>query len=183
MTPKNARAYGAKPDMKHFLLQMLALTVTVAGFCAEPVRLLEKANVLPLALDDDFEFRKQKLFFNDPRIEKPTTNQALAFERQRINFGAVTQVDRVQRYGHYFTFFWRSERKADLTVRLEYRQENLGALVQAREVDYPGAKGSFKTDFRVIGDDYTEDGKITAWRVVLIENGRIVALNQSFLWN
>jgi hypothetical protein len=28
-----------------------------------------------------------------------------------------------------------------------------------------------------------EDGKVTAWRAVLIENGKIVALNQSFLWN
>lgn len=169
--------------MKQFLLQMLACAFTVASVCAEPVQLLEKANVLPLSLDDDFEFRKTKLFFNDPRVEKPTNNQMLAFERQRVNFGAVTQIDRQQRYGHYFTFFWRADRAADLTVRLEYRQENLGALVQAREVNYPKAKGSQKTDFAIIGDDYLEDGKVTAWRAVLIENGRIVALNQSFLWN
>jgi hypothetical protein len=169
--------------MKQFLLQMLACALTVASVCAEPPQLLEKANVLPLSLDDDFEFRKAKLFFNDPRVEKPTTNQMLAFERQRINFGAVTQIDRQQRYGHYFTFFWRTHRPADLTIRLEYRQENLGALVQARELRYPNAKGSQKTDFAIIGDDYLEDGKVTAWRAVLIENGRIVALNQSFLWN
>jgi hypothetical protein len=169
--------------MKQFLLQMLACVLTVASLCAEPVQLLEKANVLPLALDDDFQFRKTKLFFNDPRVEKPTTNQMLAFERQRVNFGAVTQIDRQQRYGHYLTFFWRADRAADLTVRLEYRQENLGALVQAREVNYPKAKGSQKTDFSIIGDDYLEDGKVTAWRALLIENGRIVALNQSFLWN
>ncbi len=169
--------------MKHFLLQMLACALAVAGICAEPVQLLEKANVLPLALDDDFEFRKTKLFFNDPRVDKPTNNQMLAFERQRINFGAVTQIDRQQRYGHYFTFFWRTDRTADLTVRLEYRQESLGALVQAREIAYPQVKGSKKTDFAIIGDDYLEDGKITAWRAVLIENGKIVALNQSFLWN
>jgi hypothetical protein len=35
----------------------------------------------------------------------------------------------------------------------------------------------------VTGDDYRMDGKVIAWRVVLIENGTIVALNQSFLWN
>lgn len=169
--------------MKQFLLQMLACVLTATGICAEPVRLLEKANVLPLALDDSFQFRKTKLFFNDPRLDKPTNNQMLVFERQRINFGAVTQVDRQQRFGHYFTFFWRTDRTADLTIRLEYRQENLGALVQAREVSYPKAKGSQKTDFAIIGDDYREDGKITAWRAVLIENGKIVALNQSFLWN
>jgi hypothetical protein len=48
---------------------------------------------------------------------------------------------------------------------------------------YSAAKGSFKSEFDIIGDDYLDDGAITAWRAVLIENGRIVALNQSFLWN
>jgi hypothetical protein len=55
--------------------------------------------------------------------------------------------------------------------------------VQARELSYPAAKGSFKSEFKVIGDDYNEDGRVTAWRAILIENGKIVGLNQSFLWN
>ncbi|MES2569083.1 MAG: hypothetical protein V4710_03395 [Verrucomicrobiota bacterium] len=169
--------------MKRFFLQLLTLALAATGFCAEPARLLEKANVLPLALDDAFEFRKTKTFLNDPVLFKPTVDPMITFERQRLNFGAVTQFDRRERYGHYFTFFWRSKRKTDLTMRLEYRQENLGTYVQAQDKTYPGAKGSFKSDFKVVGDDYNKDGKITAWRAVLIENGRIVALNQSFLWN
>lgn len=40
-----------------------------------------------------------------------------------------------------------------------------------------------KSEFQIIGDDYEQDGQVTAWRAVLIENGRIVAVNQSFLWN
>ena len=168
--------------MKRLLLPLASLALAAASFGAEPAR-LEKANVLPLALDDAFQFRKTKLFLNDPRLFKPTIDPMISFERQRVNFGAVNQIDRQQRYGHYFTFFWRATRKADLTVRLEYRQENLGSYVQARELNYRGAKGTMQTDFRVIGDDYNEDGKITAWRALLIENGRIVALNQSFLWN
>jgi hypothetical protein len=40
-----------------------------------------------------------------------------------------------------------------------------------------------KSEFQIIGDDYEQDGKITAWRALVIENGKIVALNQSFLWN
>jgi hypothetical protein len=68
-------------------------------------------------------------------------------------------------------------------VRLEYRQEKLGSHVQAQEIHYDHVSGSLKTNFAVIGDDYNEDGKVTSWRALLIENGRIVALNQSFLWN
>ena len=170
--------------MKRLLTSLAALALVAAtGFCGEPPRLLDKAAVLPLALDDAFQFRKTKIFLNDPDLYKPTLEQMIAFERSRINFGAITNIDRQQRYGHYFTFFWRSTRKADLTFRLEYRQANLGSHVQAQEISYKETKGSMKSEFKVIGDDYNEDGRITAWRALLIENGKIVGLNQSFLWN
>lgn len=169
--------------MKRLLLTLAAVTLAATGMAAELPRQLDKANVLPLALDDAFQFRKTKLYLNDPLLNKPTIDPMIAFERQRVNFGAVNSYDRRQRYGHYFTFFWRSERRTDLTLRLEYRQANLGAYVQARELSYPAAKGSFKSEFKVIGDDYVEDGRVTAWRAVLVENGKIVGLNQSFLWN
>ena len=169
--------------MKRLILHLGSLALAVAGLAAEPARLVEKANVLPLALDDAFQFRKQKLFLNDPRLFKPAYEEMISFERQRINFGAVNQNDRRERWGHYFTFFWRTQRRADLTMRLEYRQQALGSHVQARELHYPAAKGSMKSEFRIIGDDYEQDGQVTAWRALLIENGRIVALNQSFLWN
>jgi len=67
-------------------------------------------------------------------------------------------------------------------VRLEYRQEKLHEFVQAQEVSYANVHGNHKTEFKVIGDDYFDDGRVTAWRCVLIENGRIVAENRSYLW-
>ncbi len=171
--------------MTRLFLQWLALAfLSTAGFCAEAPKalILDKASVLPLALDDAFSFRKTKILFNDPRIQPMTTEAMLNFERQRVNFGAVTQLDRRQRYGQYYTLFWRSTRPTDLTVRFEYRQEKLGAYVQAQERFYKGAKGTNVSDFSVIGDDYNEEGRVTSWRAILIENGKIVALNQSFLW-
>ena len=167
------------------MLASLALAVTT-GLAKEPKVLptqLDKANVLPLALDDAIKFRKTKIFVNEPELLKPTIDNMISFERQRINFGAVTAYDRQQRYGHYYTFFWRADRKADLTIRFEYRQQKLGAYVQAKELHYPAVKGSVESKFSVIGDDYAEEGKVTAWRAILIENGKIVGLNQSFLWN
>lgn len=169
--------------MKRLLIGLASLALAVAELSAEPAHLLQKANVLPLALDDAFQFRKTKAQLNDPRTNKPTVDPMIAFERARLNFGAVSSLDRQERYGHYFTFFWRASRKADVTVRLEYRQENLGAYVQAQEKTYKNAKGTMTSEFKVIGDDYNQEGKVTAWRAVIIENGKIVALNQSFLWN
>ncbi len=163
------------------MLASLALAAT--GFCKELPRQLDKAVVLPLSLDDAIQFGKTKIFLNEPELFKPTTEQMISFERQHINFGAVTQFDRQQRYGQYYTFFWKTGRKADLTVRFEYRQQRLGSYVQAKELFYPAVKGSVKSQFQVIGDDYAEEGKVTAWRAVVIENGKIVGLTQSFLWN
>jgi hypothetical protein len=107
---------------------------------------------------------------------------SITFERDYRLFGAVTNLDRRQRYGNYFDFFWRAKRLADVTVRLEYRQEKLHAQVQAQEVSYANVRGTQKTEFKVIGDDYFDDGKVIAWRCLLIENGAVVAENRSFLW-
>ena len=82
-----------------------------------------------------------------------------------------------------FHLFWRAKRDANITMRLEYRQEKLHAHVQAQEISFPNARGNHKTDFKVIGDDYFEDGRVIAWRCLLIENGRIVAENRSFIWD
>jgi hypothetical protein len=173
--------------MKRLLISLAtALAAVSAGWCSEPqppTKQLDKANVLPLALDEHFQFRKTKLFVNDPVYFKPTQDPTILFERERINFGAVNNVEKAARLGNYFTFFWRCTEKADVTVRLEYRQENLGSYVQAREVSYTGATGSMKTDFKVVGDDYRQDGRVTAWRALLIVDGKIVGLTASYLWD
>ena len=166
------------------LAGLAAALLAATALGADAPTPLDKARVLPLALDDDFAFRKTEVFLNDPQYLKPTSDPMLNCERQRLNFKAVTAVDKDQRHGHYFTFFWRVARPVEeVTVRLEYRQENLGSFVQAREVAYEHAKGSMKTKFEIVGDDFHEDGRITAWRALLIENHKIVGLTQSYLWN
>ncbi len=97
-------------------------------------------------------------------------------------FGAVTRLDQRQRFGDYFDFFWRAKKSAPITVRLEYRQEKLHAHVQAQEIFLGTVHGSRKTSFKVVGDDYFDNGRVVAWRCLLIENGVIVAENRSYLW-
>ncbi len=169
---------------------LLATLATTAGFAFDIRDVtndlshsIDQVNVLPLALDDAFQFRKIMIQFNDPTINKPSFDPMINFERSRLNLGAINGFERRARYGHYMKFFWRCSRRADVTVRLEYRQQNIGAFVQARETEYKGVKGSQMTEFDIIGDQYLQDGKISGWRVLLIENGKIVGLNQSFLWN
>ena len=189
-----------------FSLILLVLGASSEGARREEPRIVEKVTPLPVALDKDFEFRKTKLFLIS---EKPSTagqrtrqttstlgakstspNQKTAtlqdvpitFERQYRMFGAVTGLDQRQRFGNYFDFFWRAKRPSDVTVRLEYRQEKLHEHVQAQEITYRNVRGSHKTEFKVIGDDYFDDGRVIAWRCLLIANGQIVAENRSFMW-
>ena len=152
-----------------------------------PNHLLTKAPVLPLSIDPAFQFRKNKLYFLESAqatgVLRPSDEPSLAFERQHLLYGAISGSDIRNRYGNYFTFFWRAKRTANLTMRLEYRQVRLGAYLQAREIEYPNAKGNFTSHFQITGDDYNEGGKVVQWRAVLIEDHRvIVGLTQSYLW-
>jgi len=185
--------------MKSGIVLVLGLVVAATASAADTARQLVKVNPLPVALSDDFQFRKTKLFYLSeiaPKSRKSlsstvsssgTRNAGIAeasmnFERTYRMYGALTSADQRQRFGNYFDFFWKAKRPGNVTVRLEYRQEKLRSFVQAREIDCPNVKGNQKTEFAVIGDDYLNDGRVISWRCLLIENGRIVAENRSYLW-
>src|SRR5215471_3887190 len=200
-----------RPITTLLLFLLLAGSIAFARPREQP-RIIERVVPLPIALSDDFQFRKTKLYLlteNIPGQEKSsTTDQAaqsanksgklsgtapssktttvqdasIRFERQYRLWGAVTKLDQHERSGNYFDFFWEARRPANLTVRLEYRQEKLHAHVRALELFYPNARGSNKTEFKVVGDDYFDDGRVIAWRCLLIENGTVVAETHSYLW-
>lgn len=186
---------------------MLATLSASSKSPPEEPKVVEKIRPMPVALDKNFEFRKTKLLYIGEKGPQPTTGSRqttstlskkstsstsqktatlqdapITFERQYRMFGAVTNLDQRQRWGNYFDFFWRAKRPSDVTVRLEYRQEKLHEHVQAQEITYRNIRGTNKTEFKVIGDDYFDDGQVIAWRCLLIANGRIVAENRSFLW-
>jgi hypothetical protein len=161
---------------------LLSLAFSSCSTPPEPATKLEKAAVLPLEINDKFEFRKikQAYFSGDPA--PVTKSEPVEFERKRLEWGAVDRYQLERRYGNYYTFFWRTSERADVTVRLEYRQAALGNYVMAMERYYPQARGSYKSEFNTAGDEHLEYGRVTSWRVLLIVDGRIVAFRQSFMW-
>jgi hypothetical protein len=191
-----------------FLIATIGVSIFASAWAgaAEEPRLLAKVTGLPIALDKNFEFRKAKLYFLSDKpqhLRAHTTardtgqiggitpfsrsatvqDASITFERQYRLYGAVTALDQSQRYGDYFDFFWRCKQPADVTVRLEYRQEKLHAHIQAQEISYSNVRGTHKTEFKVVGDDYLDDGRVIAWRCLLISNGAIVAEKRSYLWD
>ncbi len=192
--------------MKRILAWIALGSSAVAAVAAEPVQIVEKPAALPLALSDEFQFRKVTLFQNGAmgaadlggvgpagkgdKGGKPgkagkglNYEPMIDFETKYRNFGAISNLDLKERMGQYFTFIWRADRTANLTLRLEYRQDKLGPFIQAREVPLGEVSGSGKTEVAITGDDYLWDGRISSWRAVLVEDGRIVALYSSALWN
>ena len=167
------------------LLSSLVVLTLLAGCSVPegPATRLPKANVLPLAIDDAYQFRKILTSSFDPEyVEIETKNDMINFERARRSFGAIDSTEMAQRYGNYYTIFWRNSTRSDVTLRLEYRQAGLGNFVMAKERSYTDTVGSHRSTFEVTGDEFLENGRVTAWRALLIVEGRIVALSQSYMW-
>jgi hypothetical protein len=175
--------------IRPFVLLCAALAVALAGCVTTegPATRLDKANILPLELDDAYQFRKILTSVFDPALDEQQLSGArssgvIEFERQRRTWGAVDSLEVSKRHGSYFTFFWRTSKDSDVTLRLEYRQAGLGNYVMAQERFFPAARGSHRSTFQVTGDEFLENGLVSAWRAVLIVDGRIVALRQSAMW-
>ncbi len=160
---------------------------------------VSSANPLPLALNDDFKIEKVFSLLIDPAVTGASKNSDpavagasrsaeisawLQMETARRYFGAINNFERRARDGHAYTIHWkvRPATKGEVTVRFEYRQRKLGSHVQTQDVVYPNASGFMRTEFAVQGDEYYQDGAVIAWRVLLIEDSRVVGLQQSFLW-
>ena len=174
---------------RSFSLQHSAFSLLIAcsllTSCATepPVIKLEKANVLPLAIDRNFAFRKETQFLNDPATFRPSRSDAVSFMRRSYMWPATTRLEQDALRGSYLNFYWWNHGpRQDVTIRLEYHQAGLGNEVLAREINYPQMQGSRTSVFKIIGDDYLENGRVTSWRALLIVDGKIVGLTQSFLW-
>ena len=154
------------------LLALSSLTIVAPSQAARErgrTKSCGKISPLPVALSNDFEFRKTKLFFLSDKPPKPrqgggagrrssTLGGKVEFPRRRKRrqsqdapsplsaqyrlFGAVTALDQRQRFGSYLDFYWRAKRPSDVTVRLEYRQEKLHEHVQAQEISYRNVRGT-----------------------------------------
>lgn len=164
------------------LVSWFATLLVFGAICRAESVIVAEPEVLPLSLDDSFRIEKVFTQVVDPKRNAQTKVEALKAEVERRYFGAINEFERKQREGNYFTVQWKAPKGSDLTVRLEYRQKNLGSHVQALEARYPRSFGSERTEFSVLGDDYRQDGAVTAWRLLLIKEGKIVGVRQSFLW-
>lgn len=123
---------------------------------------------------------KVKTFHLVAGDERAAADQAIPFEYKHYMYGAITSQEKRDREGHYYTVMWRVEKTGPVTIRFEYRQGDSRSEVKRQEAGATGQRGTVK--FEVNGADYQTGGKVTAWKITLLQNGDVVGSQQSFLW-
>lgn len=130
------------------------------------------------------QISKVKYYHLHPGIPVSTIDPAVQFERDYLLYGAVTKAQVRERFGHYYTIFWKAtDRSQPVKVRFEYRQANTGLEAHVQEVEVTDLHRTNSSKFFVVGNEYNTSGRVTAWRVSLLRGEEELASQQSYLWN
>ncbi len=118
-------------------------------------------------------------------ITKPViaVDPSYIFERNALLHGAISNVERLERQGDYFTIFWQAEdRSQPVTVRLEYRTKVSGMAIKSITEEVTDIKRKNVTKFSFIGQTFVTNGPIIAWRVSLVRGKDEITHYNSYLW-
>jgi len=153
-------------------LLLAALTATLLAACSS------------LSVVPGGRITKVNYYHLHPGVVTRTLDPAVAFERDYHLYGAVTKAETINRQGHYYSIFWRTDdRTQPVKLVFEYRQANTGLEILRQELAIDSPRRSNVSHFQVTGDSYHTDGRITGWKVRLIRGDEELASQQSYLWN
>ena len=126
---------------------------------------------------------KVKYYHLQPAVPAITQVQAVNFEREHYLYGAVTAEEIRNRFGHYYTIFWKlDDRTGPVTVRFDYRMANSGLKAFSKEIVVDDIRRSNITKFEVNGEEYQKNGRVTMWKVSVLRGKEELVSQQSFLW-
>jgi len=127
---------------------------------------------------------KVKYYHLMPNHVPNTQDPAILFEREHFLYGAVTKSEIVDRFGHYYTVFWKvKDRTGPVTVRFEYQQAVTGLTKKVQEQIVDDVHRSNLSKFEVVGQEYQKSGRVLAWRVTILRGKEELVSQQSALWN
>lgn len=127
---------------------------------------------------------KVKYYHLTQGVPQRTQDPALVFERQHFLYGAVTSKEIINRFGHYYSIFWKlDDRTGPVTVRFQYRMTNSGLQEFSQEQVVDEIGRSNLSRFEVNGPEYQKNGRVTMWRVSILRGKEELVSQQSYLWN
>ncbi|MBK8094472.1 MAG: hypothetical protein IPK32_21555 [Verrucomicrobiaceae bacterium] len=113
-----------------------------------------------------------------------TQVQAVNFEREHFLYGAVTAEQIKNRFGHYYTIFWKlTDRTGPVRVRFDYRLADAGLKIFSKEVVVEDVRRANITELAVNGAEYQKNGRVTMWKVSILRGKEELVSQKSFLWN
>ena len=127
---------------------------------------------------------KVKYYHLMPNYAPRSQDPAILFEQQHHLHGAVTKAEIMDRFGHYYTVFWKADdRTGPVTVRFEYQQAQSGLTKRVQEQIVEDIRRNNVSKFQVTGPEYMKSGRVIAWRVSVLRGKEELVSQQSALWN
>jgi len=131
----------------------------------------------------DTTMKRPDYFFLDPSVTVESADDMVRFESLHRLHGAVSNEERREREGHYYSFPWStSDTDSDASLLFEYRQQTTGSEVHALRVPVDRVRRKNVTHVEIIGEPFKMNGKVTAWKATIERNGSPAASKQSYLW-
>lgn len=128
--------------------------------------------------------RKVQMFHIKSLQSVQSKDRFIDSETKKRMWGAISNRERLERVGNYYTVHWRtSDTATPVVVRLDYRQANTGSKTFTQEQSYANPRRSNKTDFTVTGAAYHTQGRVVSWRVQVLQGGQVIGEETSFLWD
>ena len=159
------------------------------------IRASQTDNLADTQIDDNASLKIKEKVAIDKRITVPLihdvqndgtylgSNDALRFEIDYLNWGAVTQEQLGARRGHYFTITWDNHGpRADFIARFEYREVNSKEIVRTLKQAMPNVSGAVRSYFAVTDRAYITYGPVVSWRFTVLKGDTVVAQAKSYLW-
>jgi hypothetical protein len=107
-------------------------------------------------------------------------------EQQKRLRGAVSEEEREQRLGGYYTVDWDAGERFDPSLATKvvflYRQAGTASKVLRKEQIYSAGKRKGVTEFSIVGEDFRQNGRVLNWRSELYSGTELIAYEQSYLW-
>jgi hypothetical protein len=127
---------------------------------------------------------KVKYYHLMPNYTPRSLDPTILFEQQHHLHGAVTQAQIMDRFGHYYTVFWKADdRTGPVTVRFEYQQALSGLSKRVQEQVVDDIHRNNVSKFQVTGAEYSKSGRVISWRVSVLRGKEELVSQQSALWN
>jgi hypothetical protein len=136
----------------------------------------------PMALDPRLAVTKVHEVRND-ESNHPRHNEALQFELDYWNYGAITAEQREERRGQIYVISWKNSGPPyRFVARFEYRQAKTREQIKVQTLDHPAVSGNARSIFKVTGAEFRTDGPVETWRFTVLRNNKVVAEEKSFIW-